>query len=146
MLFDAEGTRSSSTTCGITGSTDNKGNSYIVQKMLSTKFPVTPLVIELSEQLRCRDAEMHLKWIPRDLNQEADDLSNLKFDSFSESRRIHFRVNEIPWKVFTELITASREMFDSINAERERLRDCKRKAVPLGKLRGSKRLKWSDPW
>jgi hypothetical protein len=146
VLFDPNGTRNNITSCGVTGSTDNKGNSYIVQKMLSTKFPITPLVIELSEQLRYRGAELHLTWIPRELNQEADDLSNLKFDDFDSERRIPFKVQGIPWKVFTELILASRDMFDTINADRERLRERKRKPFQLVKLRGSKKLKWTDPW
>ena len=82
VLFDPEGIRKVSTTCGVTGGIDNKGNSHIVQKLISTKFPITPLVIELSEQLRSRGAELHLRWIPRLSNQEADDLSILKFDDF----------------------------------------------------------------
>ena len=146
VLFDPDARRYSVTTCGITGGTDNKGNSYIVSKMLSTKFPITPLVIELSEQLRYRCAELYLTWIPRENNQEADDLSNLKFDDFSPDKRINFTVSGIPWKVFTELILATREMFDLINGQREQQRLRKRKTPHLGKLKGGKKLKWTDPW
>ena len=146
VLFDPDARRYSVTTCGITGGTDNKGNSYIVSKMLSTKFPITPLVIELSEQLRYRCAELYLTWIPRENNQEADDLSNLKFDDFSPDKRITFTISGIPWKVFTELILATREMFDLINRQREQQRLRKRKAPRLGKLKGDKKLKWTDPW
>ena len=146
VLFDPEGTRKASATCGITGSTDNKGNSYIVKKMLSTKFPITPLVIELSEQLRSRGAELHLTWIPRGDNQEADDLSNLKFDDFTLANMVQFSMKDAPWKVFHELIIVTRQMFEDINSQRELQRERKHKSVPLGKLRGSKRLKWADPW
>ena len=67
-------------------------------------------------------------------------------DDFNAEQRIPFKMHDIPWKVFTELILASREMFDSINADRELLRERKRKPLQLVKLRGSKKLKWSDPW
>jgi hypothetical protein len=104
------------------------------------------MVIELSEQLRSRSAELYLTWIPRENNQEADDLSNLKFDGFSLDKRIPFTISGIPWKVFSELILATKEMFDLINHQREQQRLKKRKAPPIGKLKGVKKLKWTDPW
>ena len=146
MLFDPDNRRSTVCACSITGSTDNKGNSYIVKKMLSTKFSITPLLIELSEQLRMRKAELHLKWIPREDNQEADDLSNLNFKDFSAARRIQFSIGETQWKVFNELITVTKQMFDAISIERERQVNTKRKVHPIKRLRGSKRLRWTDPW
>jgi hypothetical protein len=36
----------------ISGSTDNQGNSFAISKMMSTKFPLTILLTEMSEQMR----------------------------------------------------------------------------------------------
>ena len=78
-------------TCGnnvICGSTDNQGNSFILSKYFSTKWPITALLIETSEQLRTRGLELSLRWIRRELNTEADDLTNNEFGKFSPGNRI----------------------------------------------------------
>ena len=146
MLFDKDRTRGGATTCAITGSTDNRGNSYIVRRMLSTKWPIMPLLIELSEQLRVREAELHLHWIPREDNQEADDLSNLSFKDFNPGNRVHFTLEELPWIVFHDLIKVTGEMYAGIVQMREEAKARKRPLPNLPKLRGNKRLKWTSPW
>ena len=52
---------------------------------MSTKFPLTLLVLELSETLRLRNCELGLEGIPREHNQLADDLTNEDFSKFLES-------------------------------------------------------------
>ena len=74
--------------CSVTGATDNLGNSFAVSKMLSTKWPLTALVIELGEQLRDRNVDLQLAWIRRNFNVEADDLTNLNFSKFDMGLRI----------------------------------------------------------
>eukprot|EP00438_Fugacium_kawagutii_P016063 Skav228711 [mRNA] locus=scaffold928:5979:6920:- [translate_table: standard] len=46
--------------------TDNKGNEFILKKGMSTKFPITLLVIEASETLRRLDTSADLTWVRRD--------------------------------------------------------------------------------
>ena len=146
ILFDPKRELGGAASCSITGSTDNRGNSYIVRKMLSTKWPIMPLLIELSEQLRAREAELHLSWIPRENNQEADDLSNLKLDEFSLENRVHFKLSEIPWIAFMELIGTTETMYKEIVQRREENKARKRPAQSIKRLRGNKRLKWTSPW
>ena len=105
-----------------------------------------PLLIELSEQLRAREAELHLSWIPRENNQEADDLSNLKLDEFSLENRVHFKLSEIPWIAFMELIGTTEAMYKEIVQRREENKARKRPAQSIKRLRGNKRLKWTSPW
>ena len=66
----------------MTGSTDNQGNAYAVQKAMSTKYPLALLLMELSEEMRGQQVVLDLRWMPRETNQEADDLSNLKTGAF----------------------------------------------------------------
>jgi len=47
MVYGSEG---SLTGC-FTGGTDNQSNTFATRKLLSTKFPLTILIMELSEQL-----------------------------------------------------------------------------------------------
>jgi hypothetical protein len=57
--------------------TDNLGNSFIVSKQMTTKFPVTLLLMEMTEWLRELDLVLNLQWVPREQNNEADALSNM---------------------------------------------------------------------
>ena len=50
--------------------TDYRGNSFILRKGLSTKYPVTLLVIEVAETLRRYDAYATLTWVRRDGNEQ----------------------------------------------------------------------------
>ena len=56
---------------------------------MSTKFPLTVLVMELSESFRFGNCCLTLDWLRRDKNQLADDLSNMKFDSFDSLLGCH---------------------------------------------------------
>ena len=50
---------------------------------MSTKWPLTVLLVEPSEGLRHQRVSLAVDWVPQDENQEADDPSNLKVDGFS---------------------------------------------------------------
>ena len=62
---------------------------------------------------------MDLRWLARELNQPADDLTNMKFGAFNPSLRIHFTWKEIKFKIlhllsdealgFAELLSSIKE-------------------------------------
>ena len=52
-------------TCWLKGMTDNLGNTFAVSKWMSTKFPFTIFVIELSESLRKGSCQLSLEWLRR---------------------------------------------------------------------------------
>ena len=60
----------------VTGITDNQGNSYIVRKGMSTKFPVSPVLMQLVKELSDRQLWLDLSWAPREQNVTADNLTN----------------------------------------------------------------------
>ena len=43
--------------------TDNQGNSYLVEKLLTTKYPLGLLLIELLYQCSIRGAKLQARWI-----------------------------------------------------------------------------------
>ena len=96
--------------------TDNKGNEFILKKGLSTKFPITLLVIEASETLRKKGATADLKWIRRDDNQKADDLTNENFKAFEEKKRIKVTKENCKWEVLGELLPESEELLQRDSA------------------------------
>ena len=72
----------------ITAGTGNQGNRHLVRKMLTTKYPLFLVAMELAAQLTERNIDLRLDWRPREKNMEADALTNEAFDGFDPARRL----------------------------------------------------------
>ena len=116
---------------------DNRGNRYALSRLQSSRFPLCCVVMELACQLENSGARLSMRWSPRELNTEADQLSNGDTSGFSEDRRINIKMEEMQWVVlnkFMELGCAFAE--ESKCADKEWPRAGKRR----------KRLRETDPW
>ena len=82
-----------------TGYTDNSGNSFIIKKMMTTKMPVCAILMELAAMLSTRSLWLNLDWVPREDNQEADDLTNEKFERFELANRVQVVWADVPFKI-----------------------------------------------
>ena len=134
--------------CSVTGLTDNLGNSHALIKGMSTKFPLAPLIIELSEQLRTRALDLRLTWVKRDLNTEADAITNQDFSLFDEKNRINISYSDIQWLVLDKVMEASKSIFEQVHEQRQRAREMKLTQRPeqgdVGKAGGKLKRKWSS--
>lgn len=101
--------------------TDNQGNDFILRRGLSTKFPITLMVIEVSEMLRQKKAYATLNWDRREENEAADDLTNEVFTKFKEEKRRIVIASDIEWIVMDKLMKESEVLYTKI-------RDLKNKA------------------
>ena len=108
--------------CWIKAGTDNQSNTYSISKWMSTKFPLTILILELSETLRTRSCVLELDWIPREQNQLADDLTNQVFDHFPADKRIVWNGGEVKWLVLDKLLIRSEEFLLSVQTAKEATR------------------------
>ena len=63
---------------------DNRGNGALLNKLMSTKFPASAVLMELASYMR----RMSLEWAPREGNKEADKLANCNAEDFDPSLRI----------------------------------------------------------
>ena len=143
VLFDPNRTRGGRTGCSLTGSTDNRGNSYIVAKLASTKWPIAVLLIELSEQLRARKSMLELTWRRREDNKEADALTNQEFAGFDPACRVGTSYKDIRWLVLDSVMDLSAQLYDEIQQQkRTRLEG----PGIHPKRRGKQAMKWRDPW
>jgi hypothetical protein len=124
------------------GGTDNQSNTHSAKKVLSTKYPLTILLMEMSEQLRRKDSSLSLRWVPRDQNQEADDLTNNRFEKFNERLRIPIVQKDLKFLVLEEINTAAAELFTEITVKKQA------KILPkkAAKTKVTERLKWRSPW
>lgn len=96
--------------------TDNRGNSFAIAKGMSTKYPITVLLMELSEELREKDLDMDLEWIRREENVIADDLSNGRCEAFKKENREVFEVKEGTWRVLSRLQKRSEELYEGLKS------------------------------
>ena len=132
----------SHSTMQLSGLTDNKGNSCIVTKLMSTKFPLFIILMELAHELDQKGITMGLSWIPRDQNCEADDLSNLKTDAFDPALRITPLLGAEHFPVMHEMLSAA----EALQSEVQELRALSKASPrqPLPKKR--KKLRETHPW
>ena len=122
-LWAPVGNREVRAKCWIRGKTDNLGNAYAISKWMSTKFPLTVLVMELR----------------RDRNQLADDLSNMKFDSLNMELRVRWVPQEQKWHVLTKFLQHAKEFH-------EEMRKRKTESSPKEPTKKRARTKGLGPW
>ena len=87
----------------VTGFTDNISNAYLLDKYLTTKFPASLVLMELSKQLELYDLDLNLVWIPREQNEPADDLSKDRFEKFDLKCRVEVDMTKLNYLVLRNL-------------------------------------------
>ena len=55
--------------------TDNRGNGAVLNKLMSTKFPSSAVLMELASFMKHRGMRAVVEWAPRECNREADMLA-----------------------------------------------------------------------
>ena len=105
-------------TVAVTGFTDSQVSANVVVRGISTSYPLCCVAMELAVQLERRGARLDLEWCPRELNQEADDLSNLKVGAFRPELRLHVDPQKLPFIVLPQLMEAGSEFYKEVRAAR----------------------------
>ncbi len=124
-------------TVELCGFTDNQGNSHALTKLVTSKFPLCCVVMELSVALEALDLQLALAWAPRELNTEADALSNGLTDGFDPAKRLAAEV--INWNLLDDWMTIGQRFFEENSAA----------GAPPGRARKRRRedrLRHRDPW
>jgi hypothetical protein len=107
------------------GTTDNKGNTFVVCKLVTTQFPLLAMEAELATIMEDRCLVMDLNGKPTDQNKEADALSNFAFVRFDVSRRIPVVLEELKFNVLHVLLRDGdafyRDLQNGIHGKEKRL-------------------------
>ena len=111
-LFGTPPGERSGTVCS--AGTDNKSNSHIITRGLTTKYPLCIFTMELAMQLQTLGSELHLYWLPRLQNVEADRLTNGDFSGFSADKRLRFRLDDFCGHMMREMLEVGEELFKCI--------------------------------
>ena len=131
----------------ISGLTDNQGNPYVIDKMMTTAFPLSVILMELSVQLELANLCLDLHWVPREQNVEADALTNEEFQDFSEHNRIKVALDDLDFKVIPELMKEAAKLDKEIMVTKEeRKRNKFEKMGVAKKAKITDKLRWKEPW
>ena len=132
-------------TCG----TDNQGNSYLLDKLMTTKFPLGVVLMELACQLGLRRACLHARWIPRLQNEEADALTNGEFHHFDSALRIDVNLEQLSFVIMNDLFAEGETYVAELNKLKEAEKLKKRASsgsTPASKAKKGPTLRERDPW
>ena len=115
-----------------------------MKKGMSTKFSIALLVIEVNETLRSLNATADLKWIRREENQRADDLTNQDYRAFDETKRVRVTPENCKWTVLDELLPESEELYKEVQKFKEEKKIKKMEMVK--KKRGGRKFfgRWNS--
>ena len=136
----------------MTCSTDNQGNSFLLDKLLTTRYPLGVVLMELAHQMKIRRTLLRARWLPRLQNQEADDLTNDEFRHFDPKKRIEVKLEDLKFRIMNSLFSVGDSYLAELEAARaseKRKRELKlarndsRKTKRKAKIKG---LRETDPW
>ena len=125
--------------------TDNRGNGAVLNKLMTTRFPSSALLMEMGSYMKGRGMRAIVEWAPREFNKEADQLAKGITDSFDPSRRLHVSSQTLTWNILPMALQAGRDAEQAFRDMKERygLPDrCKKQR----KRKVETRLKITDPW
>ena len=130
----------------VTSWTDSQVASAASHKGMSTTYPLCLVQMELAAQLEACRAVLTPDWAPRDMNVEADDLTNEDFSKFTPGLRIHVDMDTLPWLVFPSLVREAREFYAGVVADPARPQGPARVWPGARPRARGKRLRDTDPW
>ncbi len=67
--------------------------------------------VQLPKELRLSELQLDLSWRSRDLNEEADDLTNSNFIRFDTERRIQVDASKLEWKILPILDKEAQRLY-----------------------------------
>ncbi|CAE8582974.1 unnamed protein product [Polarella glacialis] len=79
------------------------------KKMSSAKQPLRLIFMQLATSRSRKGLQLNLDWRPRGENQEADDLTNRKFEDFAEEHRVNFTWEEVGKGLIDKLLICQGE-------------------------------------
>ena len=127
---------------GVTGFTDNLSNAYLLDRFLTTRFPLSLVLMELAKQLEDFGLDLDLCWVPREQNEEADDFSKGRYERFEMSNRIVVEMENIQFKILRKMLNSAME-FDKEIKEKKTSKEA---VSASSKIPAGQKLRVTQPW
>ena len=90
-----------------------------MSRLATTKFPLVCLAMELALQMRARGTRLSVQWAPRDLNEEADALTNLDFKGFTPKLRIPVDLAKVEYHGLREFLQKGKGFYAEVASARQ---------------------------
>ena len=149
LVPEAEPAGESTGLLALSCGTDNQGNGYLLDRMLTTKYPLAVVLMELAHQMRIRRLILRAHWLPRLENEEADALTNYEYHHFNAKNRIKVNLDELKFGVLRGLFESGEAYYSDLNDKRAKAKEDRLAGKePEGKrkkLMGNT-LKEREPW
>ena len=118
--------------------TDNRENGALLNKLMSSKYPLSALLMEFGEQLRRSGVRPDVRWAPREVNREADRLAN------GDSSGLRVLPPVGGWIILDEALVLGET---TENEKRKYLAEAGSRRQARGKRKKPEdRLRLKDPW
>ena len=85
---------------------------------MSTKYPVSAVLMELASYMKEQSLKVLVEWSPRSGNQEADRLANGVTTRFALENRAHIDLHTIRWSILDEAIAMGKQAEDEFQRAR----------------------------
>ena len=125
--------------------TDNRGNSQLTSRWLTTSFPLVAVLMELATVLQGKSLSLELHWAPRLQNSLADSLTNQDFKSFNPDLRLRFPFGDYQSLVMKEMLDLGSSLYKDIAEWKIRKRGHSGQEKTVRSSMAS-RLSARDPW
>lgn len=104
--------------------------------------------MELASQLDRRGIELDLQWVPRWQNQEADDLTNERFEDFDMANRVEVQFESLDFLVMDRLLKKAGELDEELRLFKtsKEAKHASAKTMPEKHKAKKGQLRWQDPW
>lgn len=127
---------------GCYAGTDSQVNQFVVEKFLTTRFPLCVILMQLASQLDARGLNLKLNWRPREKNIEAEALINFDFTGFRTENRLEVNFEELEFLCLRELFEKGAEYLEELAWRK--MQSSLIKLRPRREPKG--RLRLQQPW
>ena len=98
--------------------TDNRGNGEALTKLMSTRYPLNALLMEMSAYFKHMRINVLIEWTPRTANREADALANGDTRGFDPELDVKIDDTVLTWLALPDVLAmckAARDFFQDAN-------------------------------
>ena len=88
--------------------TDNRGNGAVLDKLMTTRYPASAVLMELAAYSKKMGLKASVEWSPLEANREADALAIGDFSLFTPELRIPVSAQLLQWTILHQALDHGR--------------------------------------
>jgi hypothetical protein len=130
----------------VSGGTDNKGNGHLVDKYMTTTYPLNCVLMEVSKECRSSMSSLGLRWRCRDENTEADAITNGDFSLFDATKKVEVSMESLGLDLMNSMLARGLELYHLVKEAKDLRREAHQAAWKGGRKKKGRKLRLRAPW